>query len=150
MAIEASGKVHKLFDTVNVSEKFSKREIVIALADNPKYPQLVIFQATGDRIAQLDDIREGDDVRVEFSLRGREWKKPGTSEIKYFNSLDVWKIEIAAPPSGQRRQSPPRNPPPPSGDAGNGAGSGDDDIPFATCSLTAEPSPIAPALRRHT
>ncbi len=34
----------------------------------------------------------GDEVRVEFSLRGREWKSP-QGELKYFNSLDVWTLE---------------------------------------------------------
>ncbi|HUR26728.1 MAG TPA: DUF3127 domain-containing protein, partial [Planctomycetota bacterium] len=94
MGIETTGKLHTIFDTKQVSERFSKREFVIELADNPKYPQTVIFQLTGDRCAQLDDLRVGDEVRIEFSLRGREWRSP-SGEVKYFNSLDVWKIEPA-------------------------------------------------------
>jgi len=94
MGIETTGKLHTIFDTKQVSERFSKREFVIELADNPKYPQTVLFQLTGDRCAQLDDLRVGDEVRIEFSLRGREWRSP-QGELKYFNSLDVWKIEPA-------------------------------------------------------
>lgn len=125
MGIEATGKLHTIFETVHVSERFSKREFVVELNDNPKYPQLVLFQATGDRCEQLDDLRVGDEVRIEFSLRGREWKSP-KGEVKYFNSLDVWKVEATSKRRPNERsgggRSAPRepDPPPPM----------DDDIPF--------------------
>lgn len=94
MGIETTGKLHAIFETKQVSERFTKREFVVELADNPKYPQAVLFQLTGDRCAQLDGFQVGDEVRVEFSLRGREWRSP-SGEVKYFNSLDVWKLEPA-------------------------------------------------------
>lgn len=94
MALEATGKLHTIFETKQVSERFTKREFVVELADNPKYPQVVQFQLTGDRCAQLDGLKVGDSVRIEFSLRGREWRN-GQGEVKYFNSLDVWRIEPA-------------------------------------------------------
>ena len=94
MGIETTGKLHTIFETKQVSERFTKREFVVELADNPKYPQTVLFQLTGDRCQLLDELKVGDEVRIEFSLRGREWRSP-KGEVKYFNSLDVWKIEPA-------------------------------------------------------
>lgn len=94
MGIETTGKLHTIFETKQVSARFTKREFVVELADNPKYPQTVLFQLSGDRCSMLDDMRVGDEVRIEFSLRGREWRSPN-GEVKYFNSLDVWKIEPA-------------------------------------------------------
>ncbi len=144
MGIEATGKLHTIFDTKQVSERFTKREFVVELTDNPKYPQVVLFQLTGDRCAQLDDLRVGDAVRIDFSLRGREWRSP-QGEVKYFNSLDVWKVEAAqtgrrdtrgrgasyddAPP---RHDAPPRDDLPPRDDEPRprdefGRG---DDLPF--------------------
>jgi single-stranded DNA-binding protein len=102
MGIEATGKLHTIFETKQVSERFTKREFVVELTDNPKYPQVVLFQLTGDRCAQLDGLRVGDAVRIDFSLRGREWRSP-QGEVKYFNSLDVWKVEAAH--SGARRDA---------------------------------------------
>jgi hypothetical protein len=104
MGIEATGKLHTIFDTKQVSERFSKREFVVELADNPKYPQTVLFQLTGDRCTQLDGMNVGDQVRIEFSLRGREWRSP-SGELKYFNSLDVWKVEAARAGRGSRRDA---------------------------------------------
>jgi hypothetical protein len=91
MGIEAVGKLHAVYETKQVSERFSKREFVVEITDNPKYPQTVLFQLTGDRCSQLDGLNVGDHVAIEFSLRGREWKAP-SGEVKYFNSLDVWKV----------------------------------------------------------
>lgn len=99
MGIEATGKVHVVGDTKAVSAKFSKRPFVLELADNPKYPQHVEFQLTGDRCSQLDGVNVGDTVRVEFSLRGREWNSP-SGEVKYFNTLDVWTLEVTSRGTG--------------------------------------------------
>ncbi len=112
MGLEVSGRLHAIFDTAQVSERFTKREFVVELTDNPKYPQLVQFQLTGDRVGQLDQFKVGDEVTLEFSLRGREWKSP-RGETKYFNSLDVWRIDpgrVASAGGGRRdsRRDDPR------------------------------------------
>ena len=152
MGMETVGKLHTIFDTKQVSERFSKREFVVELTDNPKYPQTVLFQLTGDRCAILDDFKVGDAVLVEFSLRGREWRSPA-GEIKYFNSLDVWKVEpargaanvsargsygggsrtntqrgVAADPRAEA--APSRDYEPRPSDLGGGGGGDMDDLPF--------------------
>ena len=132
MGIEATGKLHTIFDTKQVSERFSKREFVVELNDNPKYPQVVLFQLTGDRCSQLDGLSVGDPVRIEFSLRGREWRSP-SGELKYFNSLDVWKVEPAR--AGKRRDASMSGDPrdaemPPRIDESQFGRTETDDIPF--------------------
>jgi single-strand DNA-binding protein len=92
MSMEATGKIHSIGSTQQVSDRFSKREIIIELTDNPKYPQHVTFQSTGDRCADLDGFEKGDDVRIEFSLRGRLYTDKKTGEERSFTNLDVWKI----------------------------------------------------------
>lgn len=92
MGLEATGTIHAIFDTKQVTERFKKREFVLQIADNPEYPQFVLFQLTGNRCDAIDELAKGDEVRVDFSLRGREWTSP-KNEIKYFNSLDVWTVE---------------------------------------------------------
>jgi hypothetical protein len=119
MGMETSGRIYAVMDTQQVTERFRKREFVVELADNPRYPQYVLFQLTGDRCEGLDGFEVGDEVRVEFSLRGREWKSP-KGDIRYFNSLDVWTLER----QGQGGDAPSPDafdePPPPT----------DDDVPF--------------------
>ncbi len=77
---------------VKVSEKFRKRECVVT--DNAQsYPQCILFQLTQDRCSLLDKAEIGQEVEVHFLLKGREWKNP-QGEIKTFNSLDVFRIEV--------------------------------------------------------
>jgi hypothetical protein len=98
-----------------------------------QWPQTVLFQLTGDRCAQLDQLAVGDQVRVEFSLRGREWRSPA-GELKYFNSLDVWRVEPLRAQGGRGRDPRDRDmPPPPAARAEEMYGTparADDDIPF--------------------
>ena len=86
-----TGTVKVLNPTVQVSEKFAKREFVITETSS-MYPQDISFQATQDKCSMLDAIQPNDQVEVSFNLRGREWTSP-QGEVKYFNSLEAWRIE---------------------------------------------------------
>lgn len=78
-------------NAVKVSEKFTKREFV--LTDNAaSYPQTIQFQLTQDRCSLIENDKIGDELTVHFLLKGREWKNP-QGDIKYFNTLDVFRVE---------------------------------------------------------
>ncbi len=59
--------------------------------ESSQYPQFINFQTVQDKTAMLDGLNAGDEIEVNFNLRGREWTSP-QNEVKYFNSLDAWKI----------------------------------------------------------
>jgi hypothetical protein len=124
MGLETRGRIHKVQETKQVTERFRKREFVVELSDNPRYPQFVMFQLTGDRCESLDGFETGDEVQLDFSLRGREWTSP-QGEVRYFNSLDVWTIEKLRAGAGS---GPPDFDEPPIPDAPPPMG--DDDVPF--------------------
>jgi len=117
MGLETRGKLHAKFDAQQVTERFRKREFVIELSDNPRYPQFVLFQLTGDRCEKLDDFNVGDELALDFALRGREWTSP-RGEVKFFNSLEVWDLERSGA-HAEEEPPLPEGPPP-----------GIDDIPF--------------------
>lgn len=89
--MEVIGTIKVKFDTQRVSEKFQKREFVLTTESNTPYPQHVSFQVTQDKCAILDQYNEGEEIKVQFNLRGREWNGP--QGIKYFNTLEAWRIE---------------------------------------------------------
>jgi hypothetical protein len=85
------GLIKVVQPTVQVSEKFSKREFV--LTDNSSmYPQDILFQLTQDKCSLIDGLNVNDQVEVSFNLRGREWTSP-QGEVKYFNTLEAWRLE---------------------------------------------------------
>lgn len=91
-------------DAIDVSATFTKREFVLDITDNPQYPQLTMFQASGRVVDDLNDYENGDEVTVHFNLRGREWKNP-QGEIVYFNTLAAWRVETPRKPHDQARGS---------------------------------------------
>lgn len=90
MQITGTIKVKK--DEQVVNDRFRKREFVLTDNTSSQYPQHISFQATQDKCSILDTVSEGETVTVHFNLRGREWTSP-QGELKYFNTLEAWKID---------------------------------------------------------
>ena len=89
--MEIKGKIKKISETIEISDRFRKREFIIEYSNNPEYPQFIQFEMVQDRCEFLDQFKEGQQVEIFFDLRGREWTSP-QGEIKYFNTLQAWKI----------------------------------------------------------
>lgn len=109
MANELKCTVKYVLDTKVITEKFSKRSLVVEVEDG-KYPQVLEFEATGDKIALLDGLNPGDKVTITWDLRGREKKNNDGA----FNSLNIWKLNVDS--KAQRSSS--------------GSGGSQDSIPF--------------------
>jgi len=100
-----NGIVKLVTPTVQVSEKFSKREFVVT-ENSSMYPQDILFQATQDKCSLLDGFQVNDQVEVSFNLRGREWTSP-SGEVKHFNSLEAWRIDRVGANGGNIPQGGP-------------------------------------------
>ena len=89
--LNVKGKLKVKGDEVQVSDKFRKREFVVTIDASSAYPQHVQFQLVQDKCGLIEGFGIGEEISVSFNLRGREWTKD--NQVKYFNSLDAWKIE---------------------------------------------------------
>lgn len=118
--MDITGEIKMLNDTVQVSDKFKKREFVV-VDKSSQYPQSILFQATQDKCDLLNNFKVGDTISVYFNIRGREWTNP-QGEVKYFNSLDAWKIMSAATTIDHTQQ--------PAADPNEFSVSDHDDLPF--------------------
>ncbi|MEQ8926146.1 MAG: DUF3127 domain-containing protein [Fulvivirga sp.] len=120
------GKLLEISDTQQVTNTFQKREFVVEYAENPQYPEYVKFEAIQDKCTLLDAFNVGDEVDVHFNLKGRKWNDP-KGGVKYFNSLQAWKIEGAS--SGNAGTTPPPSAEPSLEEPGWIA-ENEDDLPF--------------------
>jgi len=96
MSYEITGVIVKINETETKGESFRVRDFVIKANDGGPYDNFVSFQTTQDRTALMDDHNEGDEIKVHFDIRGRQWQE------KYFQNLNAWRIEkvsSAAEPS---------------------------------------------------
>jgi len=82
---EASVKIKLISDTQNFPSGFSKREFVVTTGDG-KYPQDLKFEVVKDKCEILDNYKEGQEVQVNFDIRGNEYNG------KYYVNLSCWKI----------------------------------------------------------
>jgi hypothetical protein len=117
VAFEVDGKLHKIFDTEQKTDNFRAREFVLEVVDG-QYPQMVKFQLTQDKCEMLDTHSEGDEIKVHFDLRGREWNG------KYFTNLNAWRIESGSEARPAPAAATADNNPPPGDDSDYG------EIPF--------------------
>jgi hypothetical protein len=90
--MEINGRIKAIFETQKISDRFSKREFVLTIDENSPYPQYITFQLVQDKCSLMDNFSIGDEIKVFFNLKGREWKNP-EGQIKYFNTIEAWKIE---------------------------------------------------------
>lgn len=102
--MEVLGRIKKIEPTKEYGTNgFKKRELVITTEE--QYPQYILIEFVQDKCALLDTFKEGQNVKVTFDLRGREWINP-QGEAKYFNSLNGWRVELL-----QANTPPPLTPP---------------------------------------
>ena len=129
MAYEAVGKIYKKMDTIQRTDTFRIRELILETIDG-QYTQLIKFQLTQNNCEKLDGFNEGDEIKVTFSLRGREYTKD--DRTSYFTNLDAWKIENAGSGGGQQAAVPAasENNFPSPDDQPTGGGESNDDLPF--------------------
>ncbi len=119
-----NGKLVVKNDVQKVTETFRKREFVIS-DEGSQYPQEISFQLAQDKCDLIDPFQIGDEVKVNFNIRGRRWENPTNKEIKFFNTLDAWRLEKVS-------QAAPTHdlPPLPSNEPASVGADDMDDLPF--------------------
>lgn len=103
MALTVEGNLFEIFDEVQVSERFKKREFVLELEESAGYKEYPKFQLVQAKCALLDNYKQGDRVLLHFNLKGRPYNGRD-GQTMYFTNLDVWRIENPAGAAAQQQQ----------------------------------------------
>jgi hypothetical protein len=82
---EMIGKIKLVFEPITFQSGFTKREFVLTMEDD--YPQDIKFACIKEKCGLLDHVAVGDRVRVEFRIRGNEYKE------RYYVDLQSFKID---------------------------------------------------------
>ena len=152
MAFQITGKLELVGETIartskNGSQPFYRREFVLDCTRyNPdrgepweNHPK---FELAGNNCTLLDQFQIGQKVTVYFSLKGAKYPDQQTGEIKYFTSINAFRITLAEQGQNHNGYQPttaPNNvypaaqvhtPLPPQVDANGVPVKGNDDLPF--------------------
>jgi len=117
---EITGTLKVKLDTNKVSDRFQKRDFVLTTEANTPYPQTLIVQVTQDKCSLLDQFNVGDELKVQINIRGKEWTNP-QGEVKYFVTLEAWRLEKIGSAPGNNQQAAP---------SGSAPADDDDQLPF--------------------
>ena len=91
--MKIQGTIESISDIKRVTEKFSKREMVIVTDD--LYPQTLMTEWPNESASIPEKYSAGDVVEVSINIRGRKWESP-SGEVKYFTSLNGWAVSLVA------------------------------------------------------
>jgi len=126
--VTISGSIKVVGKTQQVSEKFSKRELVVT-EQGGQYPQLIPIEFKQDKTGMLDGFNPGEEVNVQCYINGREWTgKDGVT--KYFLSLAGNRIERTGANAGGSSSNGGYQAAPPPTVADAPPVDGEDDLPF--------------------
>lgn len=83
--MEIKGTIIEIMDTVQVTDKFKKREFVVKTES--EYPQEIILQLGQSKCDLIDNFKIGQDVTAHINIRGRK------SGDRWWNTIECWKID---------------------------------------------------------
>ena len=90
--MELTGTVVRVVPTIERGGKPIDK-IHVEFADNPSYPQTLEFEAY-NKPGIFESFGEGDSVKLAYDLRGREWQKDASSEVRVFNTLSCFSATL--------------------------------------------------------
>ena len=88
--MELQGTIKKIGKTQTFASGFQKAEVV--LLTDEQYQQPILIEFLQDKIDLLQNVKEGESVKIGINIRGREWTNQ-QGEVKYFNSITGWRLE---------------------------------------------------------
>jgi len=126
MSFEITGKLIEKYNTIQVNDRFKKREFVLERTESNggmEFTDHIKFQLTQDRCDLIENVGLNNEVKVSFNIRGNKWERDG--KVNYFTNLDAWRIE-----KNLNQQSNNDSTPPPSMDDIPAPSDEPDDLPF--------------------
>ena len=101
MSYELTGRLIAKFDVVQKTATFKTREFAVEKTDEiggRAISNFVKFQCVQDKTGIIDKINIGDEIKVQFNIKGTKWEKDG--KVSYFTNLDAWRVEAASQSTG--------------------------------------------------
>ena len=84
MSYEISGKIKYIKEPQVFESGFKKQEFVVTTDE--KFSQQLKFELTKDKIELLESLKVGDEVEVDFNIRGNEYNG------RYYVNLQAWRL----------------------------------------------------------
>lgn len=94
MSNSVTGQIFFIGQTEQPTQSFTKRSFILIDESNPQYPQYIPMELTQNNVGLLDQFHLGQQVMVEYNMRGNLSKTPdpNTGAPRAFLTLQAWRI----------------------------------------------------------
>ena len=93
---ELKGKIKRIGEQQTFASGFTKREVVVEQPGGERGPIPVPVVFKNDNVSLVDTLAAGAEVKVNFSIEGRDWQDPKTNKVRCFCDLTALKVEVVA------------------------------------------------------
>lgn len=90
------GVVHVIEETKTYGQKGFRKRLVVLEQESPRFTNYVPVEFIQDSCDQVDELKLGDDVEVNYRLSGRKWQKDPSAEVKYFCNVEGLSFRVMA------------------------------------------------------
>jgi len=84
------GKIKYISNEIIIGT-FKKLEIILTTEE--QYPQHIKFELHKDKCDLVKNLKIGDELKIWFNIRGKEWVNPEGKSI-YFSTFVIWKLQL--------------------------------------------------------
>lgn len=119
------GVVHLIEPTKSYGQKGFRKRLVVLEQENGRFPNYIPIEFVQDACDQVDSLRVGSEIEVNYRLSGRKWQRDLQSEVKYFLSCEASSFRVL---DGSAAGGVPVGDP--NNEFAQAAYEDDDDVPF--------------------
>ncbi len=91
---KVKGVVHLIEETKTFGQKGFRKRLVVLEQDNGRFPNFIPVEFVQDACDQVDGLKIGNEVEVNYRLSGRKWQRDSESEVKYFLSCEATSFKV--------------------------------------------------------
>ena len=93
---ELTGKIRRICDQQTFASGYTKREVVVEQPGGERGPIPVPVVFKNDNVPLVDSLAVGAEIKVSFTIEGRDWQDPKTEKLRCFCDLTAHKVEVTA------------------------------------------------------
>lgn len=100
--MKINGEVYFVGETVEVgtANKLNKRELILLTGKDEEYQNHISIGAIGGKTPIFDGLNVGDNVSVDYNLRGRLYQAVN-KPVSAINELSAWRVEVTRKAAAQ-------------------------------------------------
>ena len=100
------GVVHLIEQTKTFGQKGFRKRLVVLEQDNGRFTNYIPVDFIQDSCDTVDELGVGDEVEVTYRLDGCRWQRDEQSEVKFFSTARIHRLQDPAKRRQVRRSGP--------------------------------------------